>query len=340
MKESPKHINLGANLEVRAALEDLCTLLRILASRLTHVRELVLDMPQYVGYHDAAADRAGGVWFSLVNNMSPVVWQAAFLQDITSKVVSNDNPEGRLTNSDLELAAEVMAVGIALAVAPTVKHVLLGTLCNNTPTVSWIEKMASKAKGPTAGHLLQGLAVMLHCNKAGRLTTVHVPGVDNVMADVVSHPAKAQKMFRAATPLSDTDFCSLFNTAFLLPINQAWILEEVPPWLKLCVFETLCGKQLALQWWTGPNAIVTGKHEWRTAGSTPSISALDPHRTRQPTDYSRLLVPCGKASVALEIKSRFNWSSRLSGMLPKSLFWMDTRTHDEPPQDSTPLTSL
>ncbi len=74
MKGSPKHIILGANLEVRAALENLCTLLRILASRPTHVQELVPDMPQYVGYHDAAADRVGQVWFSLVNNMSPVVW--------------------------------------------------------------------------------------------------------------------------------------------------------------------------------------------------------------------------------------------------------------------------
>jgi hypothetical protein len=39
MKGSPKHIILGANSEVRAALEDLCMLLRILASRPTHVRE-------------------------------------------------------------------------------------------------------------------------------------------------------------------------------------------------------------------------------------------------------------------------------------------------------------
>ncbi len=73
MKGSPKHITLGANSEVRAALEDLCMLLCILALRPTHVRELVPSMPQYVGYHNAAADGAGGVWFSLVNNMSPVV---------------------------------------------------------------------------------------------------------------------------------------------------------------------------------------------------------------------------------------------------------------------------
>jgi hypothetical protein len=228
MKGSPKHIILGTHSKVRAALKDLCTLLRILASRPTHVWELVPDMPHYVGYHDAAAERAGGVWFSLVDNMPPVVWQAAFPHDIASEVVSDGNPEGRLTNSNLKLAAEVMAVRIALAVAPKVKHVPLGTLCDNTPTVSWIEKMASKAKGPTAGHLLRGLAVMLHCNEAGRLTTVHVPGMDNVMADVASHPAKAQKMSCAATPLSDTEFCLSFDTTFPLPNGQDWTLAEVP----------------------------------------------------------------------------------------------------------------
>ncbi len=111
-------------------------------------------MPHYVGYHNAAADGMGGVWFCLVDNMPLVVWRAAFLHDIASTVVSDGNPEGRLTNSNLELAAEVMAVGIALAITPNIKHILLGTLCDNTPTVSWIEKMASKAKGPTAGCLL------------------------------------------------------------------------------------------------------------------------------------------------------------------------------------------
>ncbi len=136
MKGSPTHIILGTNLECRAALEDLCTLLCILASQTTHVRELVPDMPQYVVYHDAAAEGVGGVLFSLVDSMSPMVWRAAFPQDINSEVVSNDNPDGRLTNSNLELAAEVMAVGVALAMAPKVKHVPLGTLCDNTPTVS------------------------------------------------------------------------------------------------------------------------------------------------------------------------------------------------------------
>jgi hypothetical protein len=117
MRMSPKSVGLGANSEVRAALKDMCTLLHLLSSQPTHVRELVPDMPHYLGNHDAAATGAGGVWFSLTNDMPPSIWRAAFLPEIESKVVSNDNPDRRLTNSNLELAAEVLAVGVVLATA-------------------------------------------------------------------------------------------------------------------------------------------------------------------------------------------------------------------------------
>ncbi len=190
-----------------------------------------------------------------------------------------------------------------------------------------------------AGRLLRGLAAMLYCNKVGGLTTVHVPRVDNAMVDVVSRPAKAQKMSCAATPLSDTDFCLSFDTTFLLLKGQDWMLEEVPPWLKLCVFETLRGKQLALQQWTGPNAIITRERGQRTANSTPRNLASDSQQVRQQTDYSRLLSPCKKASTVLEVKSKFSQLSGLSGMLPKGLFWTDTLTQDKPLQHSMPSTS-
>jgi hypothetical protein len=127
---------------------------------------------------------------------------------------------------------------------------------------------------------------MLHSNMAGLLATVHVPGVDNVLADVASCPAKAQKMFLSETPMSDTDFCSSFDIAFPLPDNQAWTLAEVPQWMKLCVFETLRGKRLDLRWWTGPSVTVTGKHGWRTAGSTPRVPDQTPQHAKKPTDSS------------------------------------------------------
>jgi hypothetical protein len=152
---------------------------------------------------------------------------------------------------DLELAAEVLAVGVILESAPTIKHAPLGTLCDNTPTVSWVEKMASKSNTPTTGCLLRGLAFKFHCHHAGRLVTVHVPGMDNVMADIASRPTKAQKLFHSPTTLSDSAFCSAFDIAFPLPDDQQWTLVTSPHWMKFNVFETLRGKRLALSLWTG-----------------------------------------------------------------------------------------
>ncbi len=126
-------IGLGKLSDIRAAFKDLCSLIRILGSRPTNVREILIDMPCYVGYHDAAAKEAGGVWFSLVHAMPPVVWRLAFPLDIAHDVVSLSNPNGSITNSDLELAAEVLAVGVLIAKALIIKHQPIGTLRDNSP---------------------------------------------------------------------------------------------------------------------------------------------------------------------------------------------------------------
>ncbi len=73
MRGSPTLIGLGMDSEVRVALEDLISLMHLLSSQPTHIGELVPDMPYQVGYHDAAAERAGGVWFSLSDNTPAVV---------------------------------------------------------------------------------------------------------------------------------------------------------------------------------------------------------------------------------------------------------------------------
>jgi hypothetical protein len=322
MRGNPRIIRLGKNSEVREKLEDIILLLCILSSWPTHVQELVSDMPHYIGYHDTAAEGAGVVWFLLVDDMPPQVWLVGFPIDIATDVISDNNPAGKITNSDLELAAEVFAVGIVLEKAPQAKHAPQGTLCDNTPTVSWINCMASKSRSPTAGCLLRGMLIMLFTNHAGRLTRIHVPGVENIMADIVSRPTKAQNLFCANAPLSDANFSQSFDTTFPLPDNQRWNLTDVPKWLKFNVFKTLHGKQLALQQWMGPSAHATGKRGRCTSPYTPGAAGCK----LQQTSSSHLLSPCGKDSTALELRSRFSWSSGLSGMLPKALFWTNIVT--------------
>ncbi len=328
-----KIVGLGKGSDIRAALEDLCSLIRLLGSQPTHVRELVVDMPQYAGYHDAAAGGSGRVWFLLGHKMPPLVWRLPFLHDVSDEVVSFDNPGGRLTNSDLKLAAEVLGIGVILSEAPVIKQEPLGTLCDNTPTVSWIEKMASKSSTPIAGRLLCGLAFMLYCHCAGRLTTIYVPGPENIMADIASRPSKALTFFRTATPvLSDHDFV---NVAFPLLEQQTWSITLVPEWVKFNVFKTLRGKQLDLRLWMGPNGSSTGVRGRRIAACIHStaVDRLSPQVTSK-TCFSPLLLPCGKVSTALAVRSRFSQLQLLSGPSPKDTFWTDIATRVAPHQPS------
>ena len=264
-----------------------------------------------------------------------------FPQDIASEVQSQTNLRGSLTNLDLELAAEIFAVGIIVETAPTIKHKTIGTLCDNSPTVSWIERMASKLIFPTAGRSLQGLAYMLHSWQARGVITVHVKGVDNVMADLASRPSKAMAKFAPTnTHLSDVDFLSSFNTEFPLPLNQEWKLATVTEWLKFNVFETLRlrGKRLDLQQWASQSGAGAGKRERGSVGSTtrPAVENLHP---TQPTCSSPLLLPCGKVSTVLDVKSKFSQCQKLSKPSPKGTFWTDTPIQENPLQPSTTSTS-
>jgi hypothetical protein len=181
-------------------------------------------------------------------------------------------------------------LGVILESAPKIMHAPLGTLCDNTPTVSWVEKMASKAATPTAGRMLRGLAFMLHCHHAGPLIMVHVPETDNVMADIASRPTKAQKLFHCPTALTDSAFCSAFDAAFPLPDDQQWTLASSPPWVRSNVFETLRGMRLALPRWTGPNGPSIGQPGRRIAPCTVPILIHGPQHLT-PTSSSRLLLP-------------------------------------------------
>jgi hypothetical protein len=98
----------------------------------------------------------------------------------------------------------------------------------------------------------------------------------------------------------------------------------VPIWLKSNVFETLHGKQLELQQWTAPNGTATGASGQRTVASTHKMTAvLASLPTTLKTCSSPLLLPCGKASLALDARSRFSLSKLLSEPSPKSMFWTD-----------------
>ncbi len=115
-------------------------------------------------------------------------------------------------------------------------------------------------------------------------------------------------------------------------------LAGTPQWVKSNDYETLCGKQLALQLWTGPNGIDPGRHGRSTTGPSTAPTQRSTSRSIR-TSSSRLLLPCRKESTASEVRLRFNLLKGLSGMSPKNSFWTDVPTPGNPPLPNNPSTS-
>jgi hypothetical protein len=209
LKGEPLVVGLGQSSEVRAGLLDLATMVTSLSSRPTFVKELIPNADHYYGYCDACATGAGGVWFSGERNLQPIVWRVQFEHAIATQVISNDNPHGRLTNSDLEMAA-VLLQYMVLHQEVDMRFAWAGVLSDNTPTVAWTAHMADRSNAPTAGRLLQGLAAIQRASQAGPLTVASIAGVENSMADVASRSFGQNRVPNAV-------FLQHFTNLFLLP---------------------------------------------------------------------------------------------------------------------------
>jgi hypothetical protein len=109
LRGHPSTISLGASGEVRVALLDLRQRVTTLAARPKHVREILpAHDPDYIDYCDASAFGAGRAWFDGTSPVTETAWQLQWSLEITAALISESNPTGALTNSDLEMAAVVL----------------------------------------------------------------------------------------------------------------------------------------------------------------------------------------------------------------------------------------
>ena len=100
---------------VYQALDDFRWLLNDISSRPTCIAELVPLLSSAEGHHDASCKGAGGVWFPAAHltpregaTIQPLVWRLRWPQRIADLLVTDANPNGTITNSDLELAGGLL----------------------------------------------------------------------------------------------------------------------------------------------------------------------------------------------------------------------------------------
>lgn len=169
----------------------------------------------------------GGVWLPAVtnSNLTPILWRSEFPSDIQKDLVSFKNPNGSITNSDLELAGCIGHQDILLQEVDCAMRTIT-PLGDNTPQVSWHHKGSTTTTGPAAYLLRMNSLHQRHfryLSKAG-----WIAGDANKMADDCSR----------LWQLSDSQLLAYFNSVY--PQMHSWKLVHLRP-------EMLSSLILALQ---------------------------------------------------------------------------------------------
>ena len=139
LKGLPDLVPFGKKCEARCNVLDLKELLKDAGTRPTEMVQLVKRSLGFVGYTDACATGMGGVWFSGNERLENLCWRVPFPKDIVDEVISDVNPKGRLTNSDLELAAALVHYDV-LCFNTDMRSRSSAIFSDNTPTVAWCKK--------------------------------------------------------------------------------------------------------------------------------------------------------------------------------------------------------
>ena len=167
---------------LRSHLNAFASLAASLCRRPTHLAELVPERPAFAGTTDAAKAGMGGIYYDA--NCQPHLWHCPFPPEVQRALVSQSNPTGTITNSDLEHAAVVCQTAI-MTHYHDVRYCTIQTNTDNTPTVSRVNKGTVTSEGPAAGLCHMACAHQrCHCATAragGRRQRRHLPPVGGLV---------------------------------------------------------------------------------------------------------------------------------------------------------------
>lgn len=124
----------------------------------THAQELVTGEANYVSLVDDSGEGVGGIWLSGKKKLRATIWIAEWPNKIRNNIKTEANPDGKITNIDLELAGNVIEWLVLEGMQVKLQHSHVEILSDNSPSVSWIDRWASKSNGPP-GRLLCILAL-------------------------------------------------------------------------------------------------------------------------------------------------------------------------------------
>ena len=220
---------------IKAVFSDFRWLFQQIANSPINVAQIVASLPELHGYTDSCKLAAGGVWILPTSNNTNryIVWTVNFSTAITQKFDTNE-----ITINDLELAGVFLGWLVLEHLLPSLHHTRIGIKCDNSATVAWARKFS--ARSLRAGHILRALALRQQICKSSPLLVVHIPGVQNDMADVASRFASTPKFNKSSPSL-----LHYFNTHFKQ--KTSWEIFHLPTKLISLVTSSLLDTQLTLE---------------------------------------------------------------------------------------------
>jgi hypothetical protein len=232
----PPVVYLKRNKSLLVCMDDCRRLLRESASAPTPCRELVMGEPDYIGIKDASIHGVGGVVVGDNKACIPTVFRLEWPQDIRDEVLkTNAGKKGKLTNSDLECAGLLLLWLVMEVVCCFEPGDHTGLFSDNSPTVSWVRRMAARGS-LVAEHLLRALALRLKQKRVSPLTPLHIEGKKNALTDVPSRSFGSKPAWFCK---NDDELLTLFNNMFPLPQQNSWTVFRLTSNISMRVISLL-----------------------------------------------------------------------------------------------------
>ena len=216
--QSRKGHRVPLNKDVHQSLCDFRWILNNLSERPTRIAELVPLLPSALGHHDASGVGAGGVWFPAqglqprgCQTSSPLLWRYQWPKDVASRLITDKNPHGTISISDLELAGGLLHLDVLCQHYAVPERTILSKT-DNLATLFW-QRKGSTTSDKVPPHLLRlfGIHQRLH-----RYVPRHdyIPGGTNSLAD------DASRLFH----LNNVEFLTHFDHSYPQPHSYRLVM--------------------------------------------------------------------------------------------------------------------
>jgi hypothetical protein len=246
LRARPDMVNLHRNKKLLTAVKDCRTLLREATKDPTRCKELVMGEPDFIGVKDASLYGVGGVIIGENKECVPTVFRMEWPQWVKEEVWKTNSGEGgRLTNSDLEMAGLLLLFLVMEDVCKLQPGAHVALFSDNSPTVSWVRKMAAKGS-KVADQLLRALALRLKQRHVSPLTPLHVAGKKNAMTDIPSRSFGSEAKWHCKT---DNELLTLFNNSFPLPNQSSWTVYRPSSAITSRIMSVLANEVLEMDEW-------------------------------------------------------------------------------------------